>query len=69
MVSLGLSVLELRAPELATFDNYADSFDYLRDNLTSLASPSERSLHRIPDLTLACVTHEEDEQKLKISDL
>ena len=62
LASLGLSPLELWAPELA-------SFDYLRYNMTSLASPSERSLHRIPDLTLAYVTHVDDEQTLKNSDL
>jgi len=62
LASLGLSPLELWAPELG-------SFDYLRDNMTRLASPSERSLHRIRDLTLACVTHDDVEQTLKISDL
>ena len=58
----GLSPLELWAPELG-------SFDYLRDNMTSLAPPSERSLHRIPDLTVVNVTLDDDEQMLKISDL
>ena len=58
----GLSPLELWAPELG-------SFDYLRDNMTSLASPSERSLHRIPDVIPAYVTHDDDKQTLKISDL
>ena len=62
LVSLGLSPLELCAPELG-------SFDYLRDNMTSLVSPSERSLHRIRDLTLAYVTHDDGEQMLKMSDL
>ena len=62
LVSLGLSPLELWAPELG-------SFDYLRDNMTSLASPTERSLHRIRDLTIAYVTHDDGEETLKISDL
>ena len=60
--SLGLSPLELWAPELG-------SFDYLSDNMTTLASSSERSLHRIPDLTPAYVTYDDDEQTLKMSDL
>jgi len=50
------------APELG-------SFDYLPDNMTSLASPSERNLHRIRNLTLVNVTHVNDEQMLKISAL
>jgi len=62
LVSLGLSVLELRAPELATFDN-------LRYNMTSLASPSERSFNHIPQLMIASVLHGNDEQTLKISAL
>ena len=62
LAPLGLSPLELWAPELG-------SFDYLRDKMTSLASPSERSLHRIPYLTTAYVTHDDDEQTLKMSDL
>jgi len=62
LASLGLSPLELWPPELGTFD-------YLRDNMTSSASPSERSLHRISDLTLAYVTYVDGEQMLKISDL
>ena len=62
LASLGLSPLELLAPELG-------SFDYLRDNMTSLTSPSERSLHRIPDLTTPYVTYFDGEQTLKVSDL
>jgi len=62
LVSLGVSVRALWAPKLATFD-------YLRDNMTTLASPSERSLHRIPDLTLAYVIYDHVEQMLKMSAL
>ena len=62
LASLGLSPLELSAPELG-------SFDYLRDNMTSLASLSELIFHRIPDLTIVSVTHDDVEQMLKISDL
>ena len=54
--------MELWAPELG-------SFDYLRDNMTSLASPSERIFHRIRDLTLVYVIYDDDEQILKISAL
>ena len=62
LATLGLSALELWAPELG-------SFDYLRDNVTSLASPSERSLHRIRDLMPASATQDDVEQMLKITDL
>ena len=62
LASLGLSPLELWPLELG-------SFDYLRDNMTSLASPSERSLHRIRDLTRDNVPYDDGEQVLKISAL
>ena len=62
LASLGLSPVELWAPELG-------SFGYLRHNMTSLASPSEQILDRIVDVTLVCLTHDDVEQMLKISDL
>jgi len=37
------------------------SFDYLRDNMTSLASPSELIFHPSPDLTLVYVTLDDGE--------